>query len=80
MGKCYKSQQHSAMPANLIHVALYLTHLLENGATHHPVTLAVYVIKWVHDSVNLPDPILKFHLYRKQREEKRRNLLTEMIQ
>ena len=51
-----KSQGHSALPANPIHVALYLTHLLENGATQHPVNSAVYAIKLAHDRVGLPDP------------------------
>lgn len=57
-----KSQGHSALPANPIHVALYLTHLIESGATHHPVNLAVYAIKWAHDSVGLPDPTKISHV------------------
>lgn len=57
-----KSQGHSALPANPIHVALYLTHLLENGATHHPVNSVVYAIKWTHDSVGLPNPTKTSHV------------------
>ena len=51
-----KPQGHSALPANPIHVALYLTHLLENGASHHPINSAVYAIKWAHCCVGLADP------------------------
>lgn len=47
---------HNALSANPINVAFYLTRLLENGATHHPVNSVVYAIKWTHDSVGLPNP------------------------
>lgn len=50
------SQGHCALPAGSIHVALYLTHLLENGSSQHPVNSAIYGIKWAHDIVGLPDP------------------------
>lgn len=50
------SQGHCALPASSIHVALYLTHLLENGSSQHPVNLAIYGIKWAHDIVGMPDP------------------------
>lgn len=39
-----------------IHVALYLTHLLENGSSQHPVNSAIYGIKWAYDIVGMPDP------------------------
>lgn len=73
-----KLQGHSALPANPIHVALYLTHLLENGATQHPVNSAVYAITVLVYQTR--PKILMFHLYRKQRGEKRQNLLSERIQ
>lgn len=50
------SQGHGALPASAIHVALYLTHLLENGSSQHPVNSAIYGIKWAHDIVGLADP------------------------
>lgn len=54
-----KSHGHSALPANPIHVALYLTHLLENGATQHPINSAEYGIKWAHDCLGFTDPTKK---------------------
>ena len=54
--KFIKLQGHSALPANSFHVALYLTHLLNNGASIHSVSAAVYAIKWAHDVVGLIDP------------------------
>jgi hypothetical protein len=35
----------NALPAQPVHVALYLTSLLKNGSTYHPVYNAVYGIK-----------------------------------
>jgi hypothetical protein len=32
-----------------VHVALYLTYLLNNGSPEHPVSNAVYGIKWAHE-------------------------------
>lgn len=80
--KFIKFQRHSALPANPIHVALYLTHLLKNGATHHPVNSAVYAIKWAHDSVSLPDPTKNSYVSSIQEAARRKgqNLLTKRIQ
>ena len=50
------AQGHSALPASPIHVALYLTHLLQTGASQHPVNNAVYAIKWAHNCAGLTDP------------------------
>ncbi|XP_071166253.1 uncharacterized protein [Mytilus edulis] len=38
-----------ALPAQPVHVALYLTNLLNNGSTSHPVSNALYGIKWAHE-------------------------------
>lgn len=54
--KFIKVQGHSALPASPMHVALYLTHLLQNGSSQHPVNAAVYAIKWAHECAGLPDP------------------------
>ena len=32
-----------------VHVALYITHLLDTGASSHTVNAAVYSIKWAHE-------------------------------
>lgn len=50
------SQGHVALPAQSVHVALYLTHLLNNGSTFHPVSNAIYGIKWAHEINGLRDP------------------------
>lgn len=39
-----------------MHVALYLTYLLNNGSPEHPVSNAVYGIKWAHEINGLDDP------------------------
>lgn len=39
-----------------VHVALYITHLLDSGAPHSSVSLAVYFIKWAHNINGLADP------------------------
>ena len=49
-------QGHNALPAQPVHVALYLTHLVNNGSSFHPVSNAVYGIKWAHDVNGLQDP------------------------
>ena len=47
---------HCAIPAQAVQVALYLTSLLSNGSSFHPVCNAVYGIKWAHEINGLPDP------------------------
>jgi integrase len=39
-----------------VHVALYLTYLLDQGSTFHPINNALYSIKWAHEINGLPDP------------------------
>ncbi|VDI09184.1 Hypothetical predicted protein [Mytilus galloprovincialis] len=40
---------HVALPAQPVHVALYLTYLVNNGSTYHLVYNAIYGIKWAHE-------------------------------
>ena len=47
---------HSALPAEPVHVALYLTSLISDGASSHPITNAFYSIKWAHSVNGLHDP------------------------
>ncbi|XP_063414138.1 integrase/recombinase xerD homolog [Mytilus trossulus] len=49
-------QGHKSLPAQPVHVALYLTHLLNNNSTCHPISNAVYGIKWAHEINGLSDP------------------------
>ena len=39
-----------------MHVALYLTYLLDQGSTFHPINNALNSIKWAHEINGLPDP------------------------
>ena len=50
------SHGFNALPALPVHIALYLTHLLDTGATCNTVNSAVYGIKWVHELNNYTDP------------------------
>ena len=43
-------------PAEAIHVAVYLTHLLDEGASFHVLSAAFYSIKWVHNINDMSDP------------------------
>ena len=45
-----------ALPASPIHVALYLTDLLDSGSSDSVITSALYGIKWVHKTCDLQDP------------------------
>lgn len=64
-----KAQGHSALPASPIHLALYLTHLLQTGSSQHPVNNAVYAMKWAHKCAGLQiqQKILTLLLHRRQR-------------
>ena len=46
----------TAIPTEPIHVALYLTKLLDNGSSHSVVQTAFYAIEWAHDLNNFEDP------------------------
>ena len=48
---CFKS-----LPALPVHIAVYLTHLLDTGATSMIIYSAVYSIEWVHELNNYTDP------------------------
>lgn len=45
-----------SIPASPIHVALYLTYLLDKGSSSSVVQSAVYGIKWAHSVQGLQDP------------------------
>ena len=52
------AEQHNlnVLPAEPIHVALYLTQLLDSGVSNHVVNSAVYSIKWAHELNGEIDP------------------------
>ncbi|XP_060064989.1 uncharacterized protein LOC132545330 [Ylistrum balloti] len=45
-----------ALPGQPIHVALYLTHMLDTGCSHSVLTTALYSIKWAHGISGMSDP------------------------
>lgn len=46
----------SAIPASPVHIALYLTELIDKRTSDNVVSSTVYSIKWAHSLRNLPDP------------------------
>uniref|UniRef100_K1QMW3 Integrase/recombinase xerD-like protein n=1 Tax=Magallana gigas TaxID=29159 RepID=K1QMW3_MAGGI len=67
-----KAQGHSALPASPIHVALYLTHLLQTGSSQHPVNNDVYAIKWAHECAGFTDPTKNSYVTSLQEAAKRK--------
>lgn len=45
-----------AIPAQHIHVALYVTHLLDSGASSNVINASIYAIKWAHELNDFSDP------------------------
>lgn len=50
------SKGQKSLPADPVHVALYITHLLDHGSSYHVVVSCKYAIKWFHDLCGFPDP------------------------
>lgn len=44
------------LPADSVHVAVYLTHLLKAGSSPNVVSSTVYAIKWAHEVLGYTDP------------------------
>ena len=56
-GTIYHSRNgRTFLPANPIHVALYLQHLLESTRSSSSFDSACYAIKWVHELVGMATP------------------------
>lgn len=49
-------KRYSIIPAEPIHIVLYLTNLLDSGASYNIISTAVYAIKWAHSMNGLSDP------------------------
>ncbi|KAJ8305107.1 hypothetical protein KUTeg_017344 [Tegillarca granosa] len=45
-----------AFPAQPIHIALYLTSLLDQGSSDSVISAIIYSVKWIHEINNLPNP------------------------
>lgn len=54
--KFINDHEHSEVPAQPIHVALYITYLLDSGDSYSTVNTAIYSIKWMHEISGYPDP------------------------
>lgn len=50
------THEHKALPANPIHIAIYINHLLQNNSSYAVVASCVYSIKWVHKLHGYDDP------------------------
>lgn len=50
------NKKKPSVPANSVHVSLYLTHLINIGCSFHVVSSAVYAIKWAHSILGYSDP------------------------
>ena len=48
-------KNYIALPAQRIHVAIYITSLLDSKRTVHTISSAVYSSKWAHDINGLED-------------------------
>lgn len=46
----------SPIPASPVHVALYVTDLIDKNVSSSVISATVYSIKWAHSLKNLPDP------------------------
>ena len=51
-----RKQELSYFPANPMHVAVYLQHVLESTRSSASVDTAFYSIKWAHESAGLVSP------------------------
>lgn len=49
-----------AVPASSIHIALYITHLLEPSSSYGFISSHKYAIKWTHSFRGLSDPTHPF--------------------
>ena len=47
---------YTSLPAQPILIAVYLTELLDSGASHHAIGATIYSIKWAHEMNGLVDP------------------------
>lgn len=55
-GVCHRQTELSYFPANPVHIAVYLQHVLESTRSSSSVDTAFYSIKWAHESTGLMSP------------------------
>ncbi|XP_052063214.1 uncharacterized protein LOC127702933 [Mytilus californianus] len=66
-----KKHGFQALSAQPVHIALYITYLLDTGATCNTINSAIYSIKWVHEMSNFADPTKNSYLHSLQESAKR---------
>ncbi|XP_063395983.1 integrase/recombinase xerD homolog isoform X2 [Mytilus trossulus] len=66
-----KKHGFQALPAQPVHIALYITYLLDTGATCNTINSAIYSIKWVHEMSNFADPTKNSYIHSLQESAKR---------
>ena len=69
---------YADLPAEPIHVALYITHLLDSGSSSHTVNRTVYALKWAHDLNSFPDPTANGYV--KSLQEAAKRIATPRVQ
>ena len=66
-----KKHSFDVLPAQFVHIALFITHLLDSGATHNTINSIIYSIKWVHGMCNKSDPTNNSYVVSLQESVKR---------
>ena len=66
-----KKHSFDVLPAQPVHIALFITHLLDSGATHNTINSIIYSIKWVHGMCNKNDPTNNSYIVSLQESAKR---------
>ena len=65
-------QKKISLPANDVHVSLFIVHLLNDGASHQVVYSFVCAIKWLHSLHGFKDPTSSIHVKNLLETSKRR--------
>jgi hypothetical protein len=58
-----KKHSFDVLPAQPVHIALFITYLLDSGATHNTINSIIYSIKWVHGMCNKNDRNKKSNMH-----------------
>lgn len=66
-----KKHGFDVLPAQPVQIALFITHLMDSGATHNTINSIIYSIKWVHGMCNKNDPTNNSYIVSLQESAKR---------
>lgn len=66
-----KKHGFDVLPAQPVQIALFITHLMDSGATHNTINSIIYSIKWVHGMCNKNDPTKNSYIVSLQESAKR---------